>query len=271
MKKNFKTIIYKKKGRIVWITLNRPDKLNAATLEMLYELKEVFLLINDDLEVHCVIVTGAGDRAFCIGSDVSLLSSSFETKNYKLFKDYLKLINEVYFTIESTEVPVIAMVQGKARAGGFEMMLACDFIIVGDEVKLGDVHTPFGHITGGVCQRLTRKIGPQKAMDLIMSGKWITGKEACDNYGIAIHSVPLSELETFTKDYAESNFCNIHRECLGYIKKNIIGGAGLILEKAIEFETKNYLEYLATSEHPSEIYFKNQELRKERKAQKNKE
>ena len=265
MIKNFNTITFEIEGKMAWVTLNRPDKLNAVTLEMLDELSEAFAIINTNANVHCAIITGAGQRAFCIGSDVSLLSNSFKTRNYHHFKSYLKKINSVFFTIEQTEVPVIAMVQGKARAGGFEMMLSCDFVIVANEIKLGDVHTPFGHIPGGVCQRLSRKIGPQKAMDLLMSGKWISGKEACDTYGIALHSVPQETLKEFTREYAESHFCNIHRECLSYIKKNIIGGADRTLEQAIEFETKNYMEYLATSEHPSEIYFKNQEKRLKQK------
>jgi enoyl-CoA hydratase/carnithine racemase len=268
MTSNFKTIIYEKQDKIAWVTLNRPEKLNATTLEMLSELKEVFRIINDDIEIHCIILTGAGDKAFCIGSDVNLLSNSFESRNYKVFKDYLKQINDVFFSIEKTGVPVIAMVQGKARAGGFEMLLACDFVFIANEVEIGDVHTPYGHITGGVCQRLTRKIGSQKAMDLIMSGKWITGKEACEEYGIALHSVPANELRDFTIDYAQNHFCNIHRECLSYIKRNILGGADLPLERAVEFETKNYIEYLATSTHPSEVYFKNQKLRLERKKSK---
>jgi 2-(1,2-epoxy-1,2-dihydrophenyl)acetyl-CoA isomerase/putative hydratase len=260
----YKTIHFQSADNIAQITLSRPIKLNALNDTMLEELLACLQHVANNPEIKSLIITGAGDRAFCIGSDVSFLNEAFATRNFKQFNTYLNKVNSVFFALENLPIPVVAMVQGNARAGGFELILACDFVIVAETVQIGDVHTPFGHVPGGVCQRLSRKIGSQKAMDLVMSGRWISGSEALD-LGIAIHSVPTASLAEFTYKYVTENFIDKNRECLAYVKKNIVTGYDLPLRNAVQFEIQNYIEFLATSDEPAWTFFKNQEERLARK------
>src|SRR5262249_22213835 len=154
--------------------------------------------------VRAIVITGSGDDAFCMGSELGFLSEAFSSGNYALFRSYLVRLNDVLFAIEASPLPVTAMVQGRARAAGFEMMLACDFVFVAEEAVIGDVHTPFGHIPGaGATARLTTKIGQQRALELLMTGEWLTGAQALER-GIALRCVPRLSLRRAVDDFLDT-------------------------------------------------------------------
>ncbi|MCB1056701.1 MAG: enoyl-CoA hydratase/isomerase family protein [Acidobacteria bacterium] len=253
-------------GGAAWLTLDRPERLNAMTLEGLGEIRGICERVRRDPAVHALVITGAGDDAFCIGSDLNLLDEAYSTRDFRYFRDYLETINDVFFALEDLPVPTIAMVQGRARAGGFELICACDFVFIAEEATIGDVHTPFGHMPGaGATQRLARKIGYQRAMEIIMTGRWLAGSEVA-RVGLALEAVPRAELrrtvESFVGDLAGKT-----RDSLMHVKRAMLRGWDLPLRDAVRLEIQSYVEYLATCLEPVEIYQRNQAERRARKAE----
>jgi len=249
----------------LWITLNRPHAKNALKFpETFVALERLLQQVREDVSLKAVVISGAGETDFCIGSDITFLEEAFRTRDFTLFRDYLYRINACFLALEDLPVPTIAMVQGRARAGGFELLLACDFVILASEAVIGDVHTPFGHMPGaGATQRLARKVGIQKAMEIILTGKWMSVEEAVQ-CGLALRSAPYSELRTATEDLV-AQFENKTRDSLQFSKRALLRGWDLPLRDGIQLEIQSYVEYLATSEEPAEIFRKNQASRRERR------
>jgi enoyl-CoA hydratase/carnithine racemase len=261
---NYGHISVERTEAAIWVTLNRPEAANTfKPPDTFKEIGCVFDSVRQDPAIKAFVVTGAGERAFCMGSDLGMLQDAFASRNFSLFRDYLQQINAFLFELEELPVPTIAMVQGKARAGGFEMLLACDFVLVASEALIGDVHTPFGHMPGaGTTQRLARKVGIQKSMDIILTGRWLDAQEAV-NCGLALKHVPRSGLRAATEEFL-MQFSDKTRESLWFCKRAILRGWDLPLRDGIAFETQSYLEYLATSEEPTQIFWRNQKARTER-------
>jgi enoyl-CoA hydratase/carnithine racemase len=119
--------------RIAWVTINRPDKLNALTPESMHELRRLCLELDDNFDVNVVVLRGAGERAFCAGMDVKW--SEGLTKEERIEQG--RLGEKTFSMIERLSVPVIAAVHGYAVGGGLELALAADFIVCSDDAKLG--------------------------------------------------------------------------------------------------------------------------------------
>jgi enoyl-CoA hydratase/carnithine racemase len=238
---------------VAWLTLNRPHALNAMTEQMHAELLEACACLAGHDEVRVVIVTGAGTRAFCIGSDLAFLEDAFASEDLTQFQCYLERLNKVLFALEQLPIPTIAMVNGRARASGFELILCCDLVIVAEEAMIGDVHTPYGHIPGGgATQRAVRKLGWQKGIELLFSGRWLTGQEAVE-YGLALRAVPADSLRGETQALAAS-FARLPGTCLRYLKHAALSGRDLPLREGVEIEVETYLSYLRDSALPRELF-----------------
>jgi enoyl-CoA hydratase/carnithine racemase len=262
---SFEQILFERDKGAAWITLNRPHARNAATETMHAEMLAALEEVRHDRSVNAVVLTGAGDRDFSIGSDVDFLTAAYGSGDFSLFRDYLERFNHLLFTLEELPVPTIAMVNGKARAGGFETIMACDIVLIAEEAMIGDVHTPYGHMPGvGATQRTARKIGFQRSLELIYTGKWLRGSEAVD-YGIALRAVPRERLREETEKLV-AQLADKTRESLSYIKRATYRGWDLPLRDGVALEVHSYLEYLATSRAPVEIFRENQEKRRLRKA-----
>src|SRR5687768_13796546 len=123
--------------RVATATLNRPDAMNAIDEAVLGGLAAVIERVREDSSIKALIVTGAGD-AFCVGLDIGLLGRAFAEPPY--FEDVLRRLKDLLRSLESLPVPVIAAVNGLARAGGFELLLACDLVLVANEARIGDNH-----------------------------------------------------------------------------------------------------------------------------------
>ena len=145
-----------------------------------------------DAGVKALVVRGQG-RAFCAGADLVAMQESF-ADNASL-RRYLTSFNEVLFALEELPIPTIAVVHGHALAGGLEVLLSCDLVIAAEDARIGDQHINFGLMPGGgSTQRLPRKIGKQRAMELLFTGRWLTGQEAAEA-GLVWRAVPLDELD----------------------------------------------------------------------------
>lgn len=238
---------------VAWLTLNRPYALNAMTEQMHAELLEACTCIADDDDIRVVVITGAGDRAFCIGSDLAFLEEAFASDDLTQFQSYLERLNRLLLALEELPVPTIAMVNGRARAGGFELLLCCDLVIVAAEAMIGDVHTPYGHIPGGgATQRAVRKLGWQRGIELLFSGRWLTGPEAVE-YGLALRAVPADSLREETQALAAS-FARLPGNCLRYLKRAALSGRDLPLQDGLQIEMETYLAYLRDSSLPRELF-----------------
>jgi enoyl-CoA hydratase len=187
---NFETLLLDRRDRIAFITINRPDKLNALNAVAKSELKQLFLEIQHDSEIDVVIVTGSGEKAFVAGTDIRELTELDEKKGM-LFSESGQ---EVFNIIENLGKPVIAAVNGYALGGGTELALACHIRIASDNAKFGQPEVNLGIIPGyGGTQRLARVVGKGRALELILTGEQIDAQEAL-RIGLVNKVVTLPEL-----------------------------------------------------------------------------
>ncbi|MGW0118729.1 enoyl-CoA hydratase/isomerase family protein [Streptomyces sp. NPDC003327] len=263
----YETILLERADGIAWVTLNRPDRLNATTERMHHELLDAFARVAEDGTSRVLVLTGAGDRAFCIGSDLGFLTEVLdgEEPDSALFAAYLERLNRVVFALERLPVPTIAMVQAKARASGFEMVVACDFVLIAEEARIGDVHTPYGHMPGaGATHRTVRKMGLQPALELLMTGRWLSAAEAVEK-GLALRAVPRDRLREETARFART-LADVPGDCLRHLKAAVMGGLGRTVEEAVAVETSEYLALLRSSSGPVDGFRSGQRERARRRA-----
>ena len=176
----YQTLLTSLDNGIFVITINRPDKLNALNKTVLDELTQVTDEINNNPEIRSVIITGAGQKAFVAGADIS----EFVNLEISQAKALAKKGQAVFDKIENCSKPILAAVNGFALGGGCELALACHFIYASENAKFGQPEVNLGLIPGyGGTQRLTQVIGRNRSMELLMSGNMITAKEA-EQYGM---------------------------------------------------------------------------------------
>ena len=186
----FETIIYEKKENVAWITFNRPDKLNAQNQTLMGEVVTALEQANDDDEIYVIVITGAGDRAFSAGADISMFIkwSSIDVVNWT------KASRRPYEFIRQIPKPVIAMVNGLALGGGCEVAIACDIIIASENAQFGQPEISVGVIPGGGgTQVLPRLVGEKRAKELVFTGDFISAQEAL-RIGLVNKVVPPDKL-----------------------------------------------------------------------------
>ncbi len=175
---------------ILFITINRPSKLNALNMELLQEVGHIFANEVLDDAVKGVIMTGSGEKAFAAGADISEFAQFTVEQGKKLSADGHAIMK----SIELCPKPVIAAVNGFALGGGCELAMACHMIIASENAKFGQPEVNLGVIPGyGGTQRLVQRIGRSKGIELLMSGDMISGEEAA-RLGLANYVVPAEEL-----------------------------------------------------------------------------
>ncbi len=166
-----------KKDGICLLTLNRPNVMNSLNFEMLHALKKEIESIRFTPEVRVVIITGAGEKAFCAGADLKERATLPPLK----VKEYIFTIRDLFSTIENLNKPVIAGVNGIALGGGTELALASDIRIASTNATMGQTETRLAIIPGAAgTQRLPRLVGKGKAKELIFTGRRVGAEEALD-------------------------------------------------------------------------------------------
>lgn len=170
-------VLEERKDQVVILTLNRPEVMNAFNFAMLNALKEKVEALHFDSDVRVVIITGAGEKAFCAGADLKERATMPEDK----VKQFIFTIRNLFTFIEYMNKPVIAAVNGIALGGGTELALACDIRIASTNASMGLTETRLAIIPGaGGTQRLPRLIGRGKAKELIFTGRRVDAQEALD-------------------------------------------------------------------------------------------
>jgi enoyl-CoA hydratase len=186
----YQTLLYGKKDGIGTVTLNRPDKLNALNSTVYTELYDVFQAIENDPEVRVVILTGAGERAFCAGSDVAEMQNMGPIEIQKFMTTIRKTSDFIYALTK----PTIAAVNGYALGGGCELSMCCDIRIASEKARFGQPEITLGLIPGASgTQRLPRLIGAAKAKEMIFTGDLIDAVTAL-NLGLVNKVVPPDKL-----------------------------------------------------------------------------
>lgn len=183
-------VLYEKKGAVAYITLNRPQVLNALNQRTWEELRSAFEDARDDAEVRGIIVTGAGDKAFAAGADISELAKATAVEAEKSSSYGQEVLN----LVEGLGKPVIAAVNGFALGGGCETAMACTIRVASENARFGVPEVTLGLIPGcGGTQRLPRLVGKGRALQLILSGGMIDADEAY-RIGLVNEVVPAADL-----------------------------------------------------------------------------
>ena len=183
-------VLYQKTESIAHITLNRPKVLNALNRRTFEDLKTAFENARGDAGVRGVILTGAGDKAFIAGADISELATTTAVEA----GDGSRFGQEVLNLIENLGKPVVAAINGFALGGGCETAMACTLRVASEHAKFGQPEVKLGLLPGGGgTQRLPRLIGKGRALQLILSGEMITAQEAY-RIGLVNEVVPAAEV-----------------------------------------------------------------------------
>ncbi|HTS45286.1 MAG TPA: enoyl-CoA hydratase-related protein [Puia sp.] len=185
----YQTLLTELTGNIFIITINRPDKLNALSKLVIDELKSAVQELYNKPEIKSAIITGAGNKAFVAGADISGFPGMTKDEGMAMAKKG----QDVFWAIENAPKPVVAAVNGFALGGGCELAMACHFRICSSNAQFGQPEVNLGLIPGyGGTQRLTRLIGKGRAMELLMSGNMINAQTAL-HYGL-VNDVVAPEL-----------------------------------------------------------------------------
>ena len=171
----FEVIIYEKRNDIGYVTLNRPHALNAYNLKMRDELYQVLGAVKDDPEVRVAIFRGAGERAFCAGADLT----EFLTAPSPVIARQVRWERDVWGLFLSIDKPLIAALHGYVLGSGIEIALCCDIRLASEDARFGLPEVGLGVIpAAGGTQTLPRVIGRAGALDMLLTGRWVTAEEA---------------------------------------------------------------------------------------------
>ncbi|WP_206448143.1 enoyl-CoA hydratase-related protein [Agrococcus sp. KRD186] len=192
---DYETIRVERRGRVAWITLDRPEALNALNAQLMHELVDAATSLDADDAIGAIVVTGS-EKAFAAGADIKEMASksTAEMREANHFGPWMEFAR--------IKKPVIAVVSGYALGGGFELALMCDVILASDTAKFGFPEIGLGVIPGiGGTQRILRIVGYPKAAELVLTGRRIDAAEA-DALGIVSRVVPAAELLTEAEQLA---------------------------------------------------------------------
>ncbi len=187
MTDEFENILVERRGRVGLVTLNRPKALNALNKATLDELIAAMAAMDADPGIGAVVLTGSA-KAFAAGADIKEMQSKgymdmYLTDWFRGWEDFTRF-----------RIPVVAAVSGFALGGGCELAMMCDFIIAGDNAKFGQPEINLGVLPGmGGSQRLTRAVGKAKAMDMILTGRFMDADEA-ERAGLVSRVVPAADV-----------------------------------------------------------------------------
>ncbi len=194
----FDTIQYERDGGLAWITLNRPQKLNTLNQQLLTELGQALDRVQMDPGIRVILLTGAGEKAFAAGADISELTELTPLTGRKMALDGQSLMRR----FELFPKPVIAVINGLALGGGLELALACTFRIASETARLGQPEVKLGLIPGyGGTQRLPRLIGTGPALEMLLGGEPVSAARALQ-LGLVNQVSPTAELRAAATQFA---------------------------------------------------------------------
>ena len=222
-------------GASAVLTLNRPDQRNALNGALFAALDGALDEAARDAAIRVVVITGAGDRAFCAGADIREMQAMDGVRA----REWSLLGHRVFRRLERLPMPVLAAINGIAAGGGCELALACDLRFIADSAQLGQPEVKLGLIPGwGGTQRLPRLIGAARARELIFTGR-LAPAEECLRLGLVHAITPQSELIETVLAYARQ-FAALPPLAIAAAKLAIDRGPDLSLDRAIALEAEQF-------------------------------
>ena len=229
-------------GPVGWLTLNRPEAMNAVTVELARELEAGLRRLAGEAAV--IVIRGAGGN-FSAGGDVAEVDR-LRGEGPAALAELFEAFGRALATIAEIDVPVVAAVEGYAMAGGFELLQACDIVIVADDAVVADTHLKFGQVPGGGgSQRLPRLVGRQRAAAHILTGDRLSGLDARD-WGLAYQAVPAAELDAATRALA-GRLASRSPEALARTKRLLVRGLELPLADGLALERAEVVDHLMSA------------------------
>jgi enoyl-CoA hydratase len=225
---------------VAHVQLNRPKELNALNLELMLEIKQALIDLDNDPEVRAIVLSG-NERAFAAGADIKQMAG-------RTAMDMLKIDQfSTWDSIRKTKKPLIAAVSGFALGGGCELAMICDIIIASETAQFGQPEINIGIMPGaGGTQRLTRIVGKNKAMELVLTGTFISAEQA-HYYGLVNKIVPveffLSEAVKMASLIAEKSPIAVQ-----LAKESVLRAYEMPLQEALYFERKNFYMLFASED-----------------------
>ena len=236
-------IITEMNDQIAWITINRPEALNAMNPDVISELEEALNNCIDESSVGVIILTGSGDKSFVAGADIK----NMQTMGPDEALSFGKAGQRLTVTIENSPTPIIAAVNGFALGGGCAISLACHMRVASETAKFGQPEVLLGILPGwGGTQRLPKLVGMGIANEIITTGRMINASEAKE-IGLANHVVPIVKLKEKCEEIAMQilkNGPNAIAKSLECIRK----GVGLTTKEGLEMEVNNFSNLFNTEE-----------------------
>lgn len=237
-------VLVARHGRVVELTLSRPDRLNAVSRPLYEGLIDGLEAADADRDVRCVILTGAG-RAFCAGADLKAHADGPPDPDER--KRYIEAAQRANRLLQTLETPVVAAVNGAAVGAGLELALSSDLMIVADDAKLRLPEVALGtFIGGGVAYTLVDRVGIAKARELVYLGDFFSGAEA-ERMGLANRAVPADEVLSTARDWA-SRLAGRAPRSLAAAKRLIGPAADRTRDEVMELEREALDEIFATED-----------------------
>src|SRR5580658_8800935 len=231
-------VLFEKKGPVAYVTINRPERLNACDFETYALLTEIWSEFRDDRQLRVAIFTGAGERAFCAGSDIK--SNYVERRGVEGARTPYQVM------LELTK-PIIAAINGHANGGGLEQALACDIRVAAEHAQFGLGEVRLGWLPGGGgTQRLPRLIPLGRALEMLYTGKRIDAQEAL-RIGLADYVVPMPQLISRCEEIA-SEICKSAPLAVEGIKQAALRGLDMPLAEGLKLEQNRYQSLTKTED-----------------------
>jgi len=240
----FDTVTCAVDGGIARVVLNRPAQLNAISPELLEDLDRACAVVERDPGVRVVTLTGAG-RVFCAGADLKAVRAL--VGDPERWNGFLRLWHRVFNRIEALPVPVVAGVHGLALAGGLELTLVADLVVLDAAARLGDQHANFGLVAGGGgSQRLPRLVGARRAKELMLLGGWLDAEQALA-WGLVNRVAPAGGVAAAVEELARA-LAQKSAAASRTVKTLVARGLGLPLADGLELELRLAGEHMRSAD-----------------------
>jgi len=229
----FETVLYEKKDHIAYVTLNRPQALNAYSVRMRDDLYQVLSAVKDDDEIRVAIVRGASDKAFCAGADLT----EFLTAPSAIKARQIRFRRDLWRLFLSVPQPLIAAVHGYVLGSGMEIAASCDIRIASENAQFGLPEVGLGIIPGaGGTQTIPRLIGTSRSLEMLLTNRWISSAEA-HTFGLVNRVVPNGQHVRAAEEIAQK-IASFDPLAVREAKYAVTHGLDMSLEQGLELEKR---------------------------------
>ena len=185
-------VLVERRGNVAWITINRAERRNAINEEVIRAINAGIAAANEDRDCRAIVLTGAGEQAFCAGADLqkNVQGGAFDVE----FSRPRHYIVDLFKRIQESTLPLIARVNGHVMAGGFGLLCACDMAVAAEDIRIGTTESKIGVTPMMILPFMLRVLPPRKLQEMCITGEQFSAKEALD-WGVVNYVVPRAELD----------------------------------------------------------------------------